>query len=1305
MRQLKVTLLLFGLLGIPALSKAFIPIQSHFLSAENGLGSNYIRSIVQDANGYIWMGATNGLIRYDGYSAKLITPGEGPKRQLMTDSRVQSVDIWLDRFIWVRVRGRKYCCYDLHTDCFVDYTGDGSYQEEYKAYHILPNGELVLTDEKNGSKTIRFDGKQFHSQKSPKPLLQQRPSLHAGIPEECEWKTDNRGNTIAMTRQGEIWHIDAKNGKTTHLSGIYSDEMLRLNGSPRYGIVTDLDGMIWVSTYGNGLFIHNPKTGETTHILKTINNTAPIQTNYLLNIYEDRAGNIWTCQENMGVACLSKLKTKTDHYYFSAPEVTDHTNSIHLLSNVSGTVYIGNRYNGLKTANDHMGNIKAESGYGDDIVKVTTDQKGTLWLGTRNSGIYAGGRSYSHIPGQAETLTKGKISDIVCDHKGRMWISIFDGGVDLAVPDGKGGFTFQHFFQQGDAITHPRQMVVDHAGHIWLGSDDGLYTFQPEELLTDSKRYKRVDLGNHTTNEIHCIYETRSHLILAGTAGSGMVMIDNSKTGKGVIKKMINTEDGLSDNNVQQLIEDDMGYVWMGTDHGLVRYNTANQALMTLMPADIQLGNMFIENAVCPLADHKIAFGTRHGIVVVDTKDITPYKPIFKLLITNLYVNGMDIHDIGDELLANSIEQGREITLSHNQNSLTFHFSNFEYDQEQHSRYCYRLKGYDKDWSASTTYNQTSYKNLPPGDYTMEVKVQNNNGEWSEEMACMHLVINPPLWRTWWAYLLYLCIIVAVGWIALRYFKRINDLRNRIKVEEQLTAYKMQFFTNISHEFRTPLTIIRGAMERMQAVTSLPGEMKQPVSSMQKSVDRLMRMINQLLEFSRMHENKLKLVVEETDVVAFMRNIFDTFREMAENKSVNYQFSTFALSHKMLIDRSFLDKIAYNLISNAFKYSPNNSEISVKINKKEDWLTIVVEDTGIGISPEKQRELFTRFNQSSFAKDSIGIGLHLTQELVRVHHGSINYVERPGGGSIFTVALPCNAAVYADDEKVSNNSVLQEEQTNDQRPVMNTYKEMSADPINDLTVLIVEDDYDVRELLQNELRRFFVTKTASNGEEALASIREERPSLIISDVMMPVMNGFELTRHIRSEKEWADIPIIMLTALDGEDKQVKGLDTGADAYIIKPFSMNVLTARCMQLLEQRNLLKTNYAKEVVNVAEAPVIIVSEQDKKLRAQLDIWLASHLSESSLNINDFAQKMGYGRTTFYKKIKKLTGKTPNDYIKSMRMDKALQLLEDDTQTIASISYEVGIDDPFYFSKVFKQYFGISPSQYRKGEKPKQT
>lgn len=1381
--------------------------------------TNYVRDIVQDKDGFIWFGTTNGLCRYDGYNMVRILPSDDPKRVLLLDNRLQAIDEWKDQYIWIRLRGRQYSCYDIKNDMFVDYTADGTYKDTYRNYTITNDSSLWVYDNEKGCKRIQETNGVFKATTfsegsnnipsnniefiedglynriwlgtakgllfvtgnkvqtvdkshhfvshittnnrdyfiskngevymahdngsitllaSPKQAGIAMPNAKASAASKRkiyittegatfeydllnhrltqsteiqlfggQQKNDNRRNRILYTPNGDIWYFGKD--EPIHLSEAYSENLLQLNSDPHFEFVTDKDGTILISTFGNGIYAYNPHTGLGHHFSSKPDseNKSLLKTDYLINLYEDKAGNIWACQEFAGAVCITKETKYCDYYYFTTQGETDHSNVIKLLKRTDDDIiYVANMYNGFRRTNGNLEGGQDLHIINDDVVAMTTDKAGHQWLGTRKSGVYVDGRNYQNTKDDPQSLDKGKISDIFCDSKGRVWISIFDKGIDCAEPDGAGGYRFRHFFKKKGNIDQPRSMIQDHTGHIWVTSNDGVFYFHPDELMKDPNQFQHLQAASNTKapDETHCVYEDKEHNVWVGTIGSGVALFDNNNPGKPLWKKNITTEEGLSNNNVQQIVGDARGRIWIGTDNGLSIYTPKKELIHTLFPSINSKGNMFTENTAITMKDHRIAFGTRQGVLIVNPEIVHIRESLFPLAITDIDINGVSYRNMKDDCpIEGSLRDAKKIKLSHDQNSLTFYFSDFNYSASKKTKYTYIMTGVDKDWSPLSTINFATYKGLLPGTYHLQVKSRNENGNWNKTVIDFEIRILPPWWATWWAYLLYFLLISGIIVITYQQIKRINNLKNQVEVEAKLTEYKLQFFTNISHEFRTPLTIIKGAMDKMTAIGDIPGSLKQPIASMRKSTDRMLRLISQLIEFRKMQQDKLQLALEEADIIAFLKDIFYTFHEVAENKNINYLFSTSCKEHHMYFDKNYIDKIVYNLLSNALKYTPSKHSVTLQVKQDEQnkRILISVKDTGIGIPKEKQNDLFKRFNRSSFIHDSIGIGLHLTQELVHVHHGTITFADNDGGGSIFTVSLPDDKDVYDEcDFLVTNSTILEEENGKIKTPPVD-YKEIKAAPMNDINVLVVEDDTNIQEFLYDELSRYFHVDKANNGEEALEKISQQKPALIISDVIMPIMSGTELTDRIRKDERFADIPIILLTALTAEKNILKGLGSGADAYIEKPFSMSVLVAHCVQLLEQRYRLRTNYAKEIVTNAVAPEIITEEQDKHFKELLDIWLTKNLTDTSLNINRFAENMGYGRTTFFKKVKKITGLTPNDYIKDMRMNQAAKLLKDPKLTISEVSYMVGINDPYYFSKLFKSFFGITPSNYRKGKK----
>ena len=1269
---------------------------------------------------------------------------------------------WGDRFLWIRLRGRLYSCYDIEKNAFVDFTGNGSYSQPIKGYTLLSASEMMVWNEKGEGKRIRFDGKNFASVKMSLPVSDVINYIQAGKKEllvagdgtiyQCKngkfvnifsaflnksvrkvmeasyWGEsiflttndgiyqyliesrqlvrsaynpkqphvvqDNMGNAIILAFDGsDVFYLTSK--KTYHFEGIYNQHLLQLNSEPRYQFYAASDGKLWISTYGNGLFSYDTQKEK----LESYADLLPSP--YVYTPFVDKAHNLWVSLENMGVYVINFAQSEASYLYYNGDRSgINHEDDVRLLKRVGNKIYISNlqisnMQNGSKVADGQLKNFRSFDSYHDDITSVAQDAKGKLYVGTRKKGVFDvdGGKNHVHSD-SPESIGKGKLSDILFDQKNRMWVSLFDAGLEVYL-NGK----FIHVIESKSL--QARNMEMDKQGNIWLCTSRGALRFNPDEILRNHKAFQMIHVSptDQVNDEVHSVYEDSKGRIWIGSIGNGVKMID----GKDTIT--YTTRDGLADNNVQSIVEHrQSGDVWLGTDNGISRFRKGT--FNNFYFGANSLENACTEDNAVELDNGNLAFATHHGVMTFNPGDIHESKPAFPLAITKIEANGISIGELEEDeaRLDGPLTRAREFSISYHLNSLTFYFSDFYYAKKNGSSFTYYLKGYDKSWSNLSRINFAQYRNLPVGHYTLHVRSCNANGVWSPKEVTLKIEVRPPFYATWWAYLIYIALVALAIYYVYVNFRRINNLRNKVKVENQLTEYKLRFFTNISHEFRTPLTIIKGDIDRLKTVDKVPGEMKQPLSSMAKSVERMMRLINQLLEFRKMQNDKLQLALEKTDVIAFLQDIFLNFSNIAEGKHINFMFLPFDKSYEMYVDRNYLDKIIYNLLSNALKYTPSHGDVALRVSlNANQHLLISVEDTGVGIEKSKQEQLFQRFNRSSYSHDSIGIGLHLTAELVRVHHGEISYHDNQPHGSIFRVELPVDEKVYEEkDFMAEDNAVTQEENSKPRTALELEYREMPPKPLNHYRVLVVEDDNDVREFLKNELQRYFEIDLAADGQEAWEKILEQKPDLVVSDVMMPRMSGYQLVKKVRSDSALTDLPFILLTALTADDKKLKGIDAGADAYIEKPFHTDILIATCCQLLEQRNHLKQVYGQQSAGSvkAAAPEVIRDEQDKKFQAVLDVWLAEHIADPQLNIDSFAESMGYGRTTFYKKIKRITGTTPNDYIRSLRMNKAAELLKDDRLTVAEVGYQVGIGDPYYFSKSFKNFFGVSPTKYRTGQ-----
>lgn len=1097
---------------------------------------------------------------------------------------------------------------------------------------------------------------------------------------------DNLGNKILTENGNTITYIDKNTGERINMD-VFNDMLRQLSSDLKCIVITDGDGNIWVSVNGNGLFIYERQGRQLHHITKN-DGKELLDATFIVYMTEDRYGNIWVSQEHYGLVCLSKVKTAYNILNIGDNSRYEKDNEIrNLVRLTDGRILVSNRRGMLLEADGNLEHISVVQTGGDNFNSAVLDDQGRLWLGSLMRGINIDGKWYGN----------GRVDYILKDTKGRMWTCSLDGSLTQASLDEQGHFTERLFMTDIEHLG-ARSLLQDHRGMIWLGTDKGLYVFDPDKLLKNPKDYRKV-----SSLPIRTLAEDSKNQLWMGTSGYGLGRMDRNDS---IV--LMTQEDGLPSNVVQFVIEDSNRHICIGTEDGCVNYDPEMKNIRSLYFNDNKIRNYYNVDCAVRLDDGRMAFGSLDGIIVIGKKPRTLFKRYGKTVLTNLQINGVSVYDMGDDApVKGDVSLTDTIRLRHDQNVITLYFSNFHYGKSHLACYAYKLEGYDEAWSQMGSTNFATYKDLSPGTYTFFVKYRDEGG-WGNEEEVVVIEIKKPLWATWWAIAIYVLLALTVGFATFRQIRYNSRLRQQITMEKQLTEYKLRFFTNISHEFRTPLTLIKGAMEKIGQAKEIPGSIKQPLSNMQQSTNRLLRLINQLLEFRRLQNNKLSLSLVETDIVQFIHDIYIGFHDIADNRHVSYTFIPFQKTFSMYIDRGHVDKIVYNLLSNAFRYTPEHGSINVGIKSADGKIVVSVADTGVGISEEKQKELFDRFSTGRVRGDSIGIGLNMSQELAIVHHGALTYRANEPKGSIFTLELPMDKTAYREIDFMHTDSELLKEKDAEKKGFSNSYREVRSNPLNkNRHILVVEDNFELAGMIKDELSHYFEVDCVSNGAEALDVLKavkddESRTNyeLVVSDVMMPQMNGFELTRRLRADKDLSELPIILLTALTGEEQQQKGLATGADAYIEKPFSTKVLVTQVINLVEQRDRLKATYSTQT----QKPVVkelVKNDADKRFITQLDAYIENHMSDYNLSVDSMAEHFQFGRTRFYNKVRAVTGMTPNEYIKEKRITRAAELLrESEAITVAEVAYRVGISNAQYFAVNFKKMFGMSPSSYQKGK-----
>ena len=1126
------------------------------------------------------------------------------------------------------------------------------------------DGEVATGDLLLGNRWILFTNRRSFS-----------IDVRTGKVVECEGKWLIPNGRVLTDNKGRKWIYN----KTGVLRLVRQDKLVPLILFPqqttnyidheRFHIVEDNHGLIWISTYGKGLFVFNQNLTQSQHFVADKLGESPIASNYLLGIIADRHDGVWVSSEYGGVSHIQVMDKGVERIYPNGEGNMDFSNVVRMVKKMNdGTVMVGTREGSLYHYSADMSQVLGKSHFDSNVYGIVQMPNGETWIGTRGKGVYGA---------KGLDFKDRNVFCMASDAKHRMWIGTFGKGLNLVMPR-KDGYEVKTFFADSVGLNEVRCMVIDKHGVLWCGTSGGLIRIPVDEFVKDASRYNAYVRDY----EIRDVIVDRQGRLWLSASGDGLVQVEPGDGEAEPKFHVFNTSNGLVNNLVQSVVDTPDGNLWISTQQGVTAWNARKKSFENYMFSRNPMGNVYNENSAVCLDDGRVVLGGNYGLTIIQPSRLS-------------HVSGLT------DVVFTSYPYSDEITLTYEQRSPNIHFSTLDYSDVRNVKYTYRLEGFDQAWSKPSSTPWAAYQKLPAGKYVLHVKACTSDGTWGKESTLV-IRVKPPFYLTSWAIMIYVLLVLGVIILVVKFVHDKNVLRNRIRLEQELTRYKLVFFTNIAHEFRTPLTLMQGSLEkekRIMKANRWQTELEKTIRVMDKSVQRMLRLIDQLLEFRKMQAGKLKLSLQETDAVMFVKGICRMFDDAAESKEIAYRFESSEPSRAMFLDQQMIDKVVFNLLSNAFKYTPAKGSISVSLSFT-DVMTIRVADTGVGIPQEKRAQLFSRFMQSSYTGESFGIGLHLTHELVKTHHGEIAYQENEGGGSVFVVTIPLQKDSYeASDFLVKDSPILkadlakerdgQEEKTTDAVP------SAPSVPLNRRTILLIEDDNDVREFLLSELESCFDLKVASDGKAGIAMAKELDVDLIVSDVMMPGMNGFELTKRLKNSFETSHIPIILLTALSTDENVLEGTESGADAYITKPFSPQLLMARILQLLNQREILRQKFGKEPQEIRSA--MLSNEQDSLFVKRLDSIVYSRLGEQDLSVDKVAGLLHLGRTIFYKKVRGTTGYTPNEYIRVIRLRKAAELLKEGEKNVSEVAYAVGFDNPYYFSKCFKEQFGMPPSQYR--------
>ncbi len=1101
-----------------------------------------------------------------------------------------------------------------------------------------------------------------------------------------------------------------------------------LNSNLVISLQQDNQDNIWICTDHGGINIFNKRNNSIRYILHNDDERKSLSQNSITASYKDNSGIIWLGTYKQGISYYHENIIKFPIYkrQSSDPSSLPFDDVNKFVEDAKGNIWIGTNGGGLiyfDRANNKFTRFlhdpnNTNSISNDVIVSLCIDHEQKLWIGSYYGGMdcYVNGKftHYKNDPRDPNSLSDDRVWEIYEDSRNNLWIGTLDGGLNRFDRE-------KHIFyrlQYPENSSHSNYVCAfaeDAQGSLWSGTGNGIDVLDKQNNITYYSAYS----GQITNNNILSLLRDSRGLMWIGTRDGLNVFDPIKKT-----FQFFRTEEGLPGNAILNILEDAQGHLWISTNHGLasitVTYDKVNPIKIRSVNYDeldgLQ-GTEFNENAALKTSKGEMLFGGSNGFNLFQPSLIKTERVKSAIVLTDLQLFNKSVV-IGEEIngrpiLLKSVSQTPAIKLRHNENILAIEFAALNFSNPEKIKYAYRLDGFNNDWVYTDgRMRKAIYTNLDPGSYTFRVKASDEDGQWnSSSETTLSISIRPPFWKTPWAFILYALVIALALWLARRIV--LERARMRFEVErqrqeaervQQVDALKTKFFTNVSHEFRTPLSLILSPLDKIVKKAGDP-EQKKQLQLVQRNAKRLLNLVNQLLDFRKMEVQDFSIHLTRQDIVHFSRDIVYSFSDISEKKDIALTFSTALDSLETYFDKDKLEKILFNLLSNAFKYTPGGGKVSVALDYLKDenavaQIALKVKDTGIGIPPEMHDKIFERFYQLNVPGDiqssGSGIGLVITREFVKLHGGTIKIESEPEKGTVFTVLLP----VKEMHEPISLNGNGAEVVLTGDLPLNGI--EHSANGVENgetnhrkKSILLVEDNEDFRFYLKDNLQQRYQVTEAINGKDGWEKVKELQPELVVSDIMMPMMNGIELSKKIRTDPRTSHIPVILLTAMGDEETELEGFRAGINDYISKPFTFEILASRIKSLLTMREQLRKKFQQQV-DITPADVTVTPVDEEFMKRAFEI-VEKNMSNPEFSVEDLSRELFISRVGLYKKIVSITGKTPIEFIRIMRLKRAAQLLQQGQTNIASIAYEVGYNNPKIFSKYFKEEFGVIPSKYQ--------
>lgn len=1322
------------------------------ISSKDGLSSNGVSAMLKDHYGFMWFATNDGLNKFDGLHFTIYRHVASDPKSLSSN---EIVDLYEDQKgrLWV-VTATGLMSYNRKTDSFIDYpstrkTGISSVTSDAngKIWIGAYDGVSVLNPETKEVEPIKIKN-DFAKRVLTKPVIKVFRDKRNRM-----WICSGAGLHQYLYKEGTVVRFSKSNNSDNTVQSVYEDEkgnlwlatnngliMLRSDGKGTvdytydandentissnivYAIAGDKNGEIWVGTE-EGLNIVDPTTRNVRRIERSGRNNYGLRGKAVKGILIDKQGIYWVASYRSGVSKYDKnlaffnliQSNPYDPLGLNAPVVTS------FIQAGEKSVYVGTDGGGLSVFDiqtrifHHISfpNIK------DDKLSILAMEKvgSEIWIGTYLQGLFI----YNTKTGSCKQIKSGVGSqslsgdNIFCikkDSRGNVWVGTNGDGVtcyDLATKK------VEHFNSSAtgkyklNINGYIRSIEEDSRGNIWIGTNgSGIVVYNP--VTEETKMFSKVnnELSNDNVTTIYCAKDGNVYI---GSVGGGLTVYDQNSN------KFVTylEQNGLANDIVYKVLEDNLGKIWVSTNRGISSFDLQTKKFKNYFYHNGVQRSPFVTGAGMKLSDGRLFFGNTDGFNYFNPAQLYSNKNVPLVVLTDLKISNQSVKPDEDGHITEDISVAKEINLDYKQN-FSLSFTALNYTSPQESRYFYKLDNFDKDWNSVGASNTAVYTNLDPGEYTFRVRASSDAGEWESQETTVKIYVKPPFWLTYYAYAFYFLIIATTLW-TIRYLgiqklkakfaieqernkaqQLIEEERREADRQHEFDQLKINFLTNISHEFRTPISLIMGPVEQLlQQETS--SEKSGQLNMVRRNARRLLNLVNQLLDFRNIKQKEQKLNATEGDFISFAKDVSDSFRDLAERKHINFEFNSTVKFYFTFFDHEKVERILFNLLSNAFKFTLKDGEVELNIEEVAggEGLRITIKDTGIGMEQSVTEKVFDRFFQNDTKGEVLnqgsGIGLSITKEFVRLHDGKIEVESVVGRGSVFTIYFPFH--------KLEDCLILEEDDvlSGSYFSVDDTFDTIEGSPDTETeanlpVVLLVEDNEDFRVYLKDNLKKYYRIVEANNGKEGWQKVLSAHPDLVVSDISMPHVTGTELCQKIKSDKRTNHIPVLLLTALTAEEDQLLGLNKGANDYMSKPFNFEILNAKIRNLLTLNESLKSTYSKRIK--VDTPEIEIESENEKLLNKVIQYVEANLTNPQLSVEELSRHLGMSRGTLYTKILELTGESPVNFIRSLKLDKAAILLEKSELNISQISYAVGFAAPNYFARAFKVKFNMLPSEY---------